>query len=182
MPQVDHRSIKFIPFYKRKVLQQYWQWMNCKVRGWKQKIHHTDTHTNTHTEIYSKSALYYTTPVMNICRERQSGNHLLIRLHAWTMGHPSPSTSLLQFPVDSQDTRPISHEMMLQDSGSYWCYRSCPVHLDQHHAKLRVFNSLVTKNMQKIPSQELARVHGMLIFILYMLIEELWFQSKVHSY
>lgn len=73
-------------FYKRKVLLAILTVNELQSERLKTKTHHTDTHTNTHTEIYSKSVLYYTAPVMNICRERQtlSGNHLLIRLHAWS--------------------------------------------------------------------------------------------------
>ena len=57
----------------------------------------------------------------------------------------------------TEDTRPVSHEMMLQNSVSYSCYRLYPVNLYQYHTNLRVFYSPVTKNMQKIPYQTVGR-------------------------
>lgn len=77
--------------------------------------------------------------------------------HSWSHATLCPTLQHLS----SQETqrsqgRFISHKM-LQDSVSYWCYRSCPVILDQHYTSLDVFYFPVRKNMQKIPYQTAGR-------------------------
>ena len=82
------------------------------------------------------------------------GNHLPV---VSVLGHPLPTVSTSQLPEDSQE--------MLQDSVSYWCYRSRPVILDQRHTSLDVFYSPVRKNMQNIPYQTVGMGNGFLCHI-----------------
>lgn len=70
---------------------------------------------------------------------------------------------------DSQDTRPFSLET-LQDSGSWQCYRSCRVILDQHQQAASTPQS--ERTCKKFLSRQLAGVHRQLTFMSFMMVED----------
>lgn len=127
----------------------------------------TQIHTNSpHADIFCVSC--HLLPVTGICRDQRTlgGNHSFVTSVLITCHAVPFSNSALK---DSQDTRPFSLET-LQDSGSWQCYRSCRVILDQHQQAASTPQS--ERTCKKFLSRQLAGVHRQLTFMSFMMVED----------